>query len=96
MFTSGNAITLGLALLAVASTWGAMAWRMGRVERDTEGLARRLHEILEGREKQGKRIGVVEGAIERLFERTDQSADERRRRRSPTMPAIAAGEGGDE
>jgi hypothetical protein len=89
MFTAGNAITLGLALLAAASTWGAMAWRMGRVERDTEALAKRLHEILEGREKQGKRIGVVEGAIERLFERTDGPADDRRRRRSPTMPVTA-------
>lgn len=89
MFTIGNAITLGLALLAVASTWGALSWRMGRVERDVEGHADRLNDIIESREKQGKRIGVVEGSIERLFERTDGPAA---RRRSSTLPVSTDGD----
>lgn len=89
MFTSGNAITLALALLAVATTWGALVWRVGRVEKDVEGALRRLQDYADAREKQGKRIGVVEGKIERLFERTEAP------RRRPTLPAIEA-EGGDE
>jgi hypothetical protein len=96
MFTAANAITLAIALLAVAATWGALVWRMARVEKDVEGHATRLHEIAEGREKQGKRIGVVEGAIERLFERTESRDSPLERRRRPTMPAISTGEAGDE
>jgi hypothetical protein len=95
LFTTANGITLAIALLAVASTWGALAWRMARVEKDVEGHANRLREMTEGREKQGKRIGVVEGAIERLFERTDAPADEQRRRRRPTMPGGLPPEGDD-
>lgn len=95
MFTSANAITLGLSLLAVAATWGALVWRVGRVEKDVEAALRRLQEYADARERQGKRIGVVEGKIERLFERTEAPNGERRRR--PTLPAIPAGdEGGDE
>lgn len=95
MFSAANAITLGLSLLAVAATWGALVWRVGRVEKDVEGHSRRLQDHADAREKQGKRIGVVEGKIERLFERTEAPQGERRRR--PTQPAIpAAEEGGDE
>jgi hypothetical protein len=88
MFTAANAITLGLSLLAVAATWGALVWRVGRVEKDVEGHAKRLQDHADAREKQGKRIGVVEGKIERLFERTEAPAGERRRR--TTLPAIPA------
>lgn len=93
MFTVANAITLGLSLLAVAATWGALVWRVGRVEKDVEGALRRLQDHADAREKQGKRIGVVEGKIERLFERTEAPQGERRRR--PTLPAIET-EGADE
>lgn len=88
MFTSGNAITLGLALLAVASTWGAFASRMNRAEKDIEALAARLTAMIESRERQGKRIGVVEGAIERLFERTEGPG----RRRASTLPVPSEGD----
>jgi hypothetical protein len=88
MFTAANAITLGLSLLAVAATWGALVWRVGRVEKDVEGHAARLQAAADAREKQGKRIGVVEGKIERLFERTE--APQGGRRRSNTLPAIPA------
>lgn len=94
MFTAANIITLGIALLSVAATWGAIAARLARVERDVEGLSKRLHDILESREKQGKRIGSIEGALERLFERTDGPAADDRRRRRPTMPVPT--DGGDE
>jgi hypothetical protein len=88
MFTTANAITLALSLLAVAATWGALLWRVARVEKDVQGHAESLQKAAEAREKQGKRIGVVEGRIERLFERTEAPQGERRRR--PTLPAIPA------
>jgi hypothetical protein len=90
MFSAGNILTLAIALLGVAATWGALVWRVARVEKDVDDHAKRLHEIAEGRERQGKRIGVVEGKIERLFERTEATAGERRRRN--TLPAIPASE----
>jgi hypothetical protein len=96
MFTAANAITLGLSLLAVTATWGALVWRVGRVEKDIEGALQRLQAAADAREKQGKRIGVVEGKIERLFERTEAAPNGERRRR-PTQPAIpTTDEGGDE
>jgi hypothetical protein len=96
MFTAANAITLFLSLLAVAATWGALVWRVGRCEKDVDSHAKRLQEQADAREKQGKRIGVVEGKIERLFERTEAPQGGERRRRS-TLPAIpAAEEGSDE
>jgi len=95
MFTAANAITLALSLLAVAATWGALVWRVGRCEKDVESCGKRLQEHADAREKQGKRIGVVEGKIERLFERTDAPQGEYRRRN--TLPAIhPTDEGGDE
>lgn len=93
MFTAANAITLGLSLLAVAATWGALVWRVGRCEKDVEANARRLQEHADAREKQGKRIGVVEGKIERLFERTEAPPPGERRRRA-TLPAIPTSEEG--
>lgn len=95
MFSAGNVLTLAIALLSVAATWGAILWRVTRVEKDVEGLGSRLRELDQGREKQGKRIGVVEGKVERLFERTE-AAPGGGRRRSPTQPAIPASEEGDD
>lgn len=95
MFSAGNVLTLAIALLSVAATWGAILWRVTRVEKDVEGLGSRLRELDQGREKQGKRIGVVEGKVERLFERTEAPAPGGRRR-STTLPAIPAGDEGED
>lgn len=83
-FSSGNVITLVIALTAVAATWGGVLWRVGRVEKDVEGLEKNVDEKMKdfqkARERQGERIGEVEWEIARLGERAGMAPSTRRRR----------------
>ena len=82
-------LTLVIGAVGVAAVWGAVLWRVGRIEKDHEALAAKVDEKMRdfqlGRERQGERIGALEGEVARLEERagmTGQAPAARRRTRT--------------
>lgn len=89
MFSGSNVLTLVIALLAVAATWGGVLWRVGRLDKDLETTAAKVDEKMKdfqkARERQGERIGDLEGEVARLEERSGMPPAARKRRQ--TKPA---------
>ena len=81
----GNWITLGIAVIGIAATWGQTQVRL-------EVMQKRLSDFEETREKQGKRIG----SLERWQARAQGYAEARRRRPSQVVPTKDEGEDDDE
>jgi hypothetical protein len=87
-FSIGNVLTLVIALVAVAVTWGGVLWRVGRIEKDLEALLVKTDEKMRdfqlARERQGERIGEMEWEVARLSERAGMTTAPGKRRRSTT------------
>jgi hypothetical protein len=83
-FSTGNVLTLVIVFAGLGATWGGVLWRVGRIEKDLEGILRtvdtKLTEFQGARERQGERIGEMEWEVARLCERAGMAAPSRRRR----------------
>lgn len=79
----GNWITLGIAVVGIAATWGQTQVRL-------ESMSQRLADAEAARERQGKRIGE----LEKWQARAEGYAEARRRRPSQVVPTTPDDESG--
>jgi hypothetical protein len=94
--TPGNWITLAIAVLGIAATWGALQYRIMRAEKDIEKLQAKDDEYDRGRERQGERIGALEVHLAQVEARAPSPAPAPAGavRRPTRNPAQGGGGGG--